>query len=115
MTEDIGPNTALCYSHSEQIVENGNVQVVVIQEILCDARHRRTQGIGHGEQQNTGQRGLVLCLHPIQNLFEATFVVREEEMDDEEHPGKSQCTDDDDVKRNGKGAHTSPRSSRSSD
>jgi hypothetical protein len=83
------------------------MKVVVIEEILCNPGYRGTQREGHGEQQDTGHCGLVLFFHPAHKVLEAAFIVREKEVDDEEHPGKGERTDNDDIERDAKSAHTS--------
>src|ERR1700722_10434652 len=110
VTENIRPNTFLSDAHPQQVVKDTQVKIVIIEEILRDARHDRTQGEGDGEQQNAGQRRLLLIFHPAKKFFEAAFILREKKMDDEEHPGKSQRTDNNDIERNGESAHLSASS-----
>jgi hypothetical protein len=59
LTVDIGPNTGLGHPYPEHMLKYSDVEVIVIEEILRDKGYGRTQGVGHGEQQNSGHRRLV--------------------------------------------------------
>jgi hypothetical protein len=61
---------------------NLKVEVVVIEEILSHARHRRAQHVCHCEQKNAC-RGLPLFrVHPLQNAFEPVLAFQEEQVND---------------------------------
>src|ERR1700677_3100665 len=86
-------------------MKDRDVEVVVIEEVLSDARYCRADGIGHCEQEHADERGLILFFDPGQKFPEAAFILREKEVQDEKHPRQGQCTNGDDVERVAESLH----------
>ena len=51
-----------------------DVEIVVIEEILRDPRHNRTQGVGRCEQENARDCRLFLLDHPMHQAPDAAYV-----------------------------------------
>jgi hypothetical protein len=65
------------------------VKVIVVEKILRNAGHGRSQSVGDGEQSNAYHRRLVQPPDPAEQDFDATLPAKKKQVNNQNHPGKA--------------------------
>src|ERR1700722_6970045 len=105
---DAGQDAVFGYAVADQVSIQLQMKVIVVEKILRNARHGRSQCVSHGEQQNAHHRRLVQPTDPAEQDFDTAFPVKKKQVNNQNDPGKSERSHNRGVERDGESAQSMP-------